>query len=82
MPTIRVQLFAAARDLARADALFVDLPAGATISDLKHALVRACPALEKLAARSAVAMDERFASNEEKLAPGAAVALLPPVSGG
>ena len=80
--TFTVRLFARARDLAGADALTLDLPPGATAGDLRRALARACPALAPLLERSALAVDNEFARDEQPLAAGGEIALLPPVSGG
>jgi molybdopterin converting factor subunit 1 len=80
--TVRVRLFARARDLAGADALAVELPTGATVADLRGRLGETCPPLRPLLPRSAVAVNEDFASDDAAIPPGAEVALLPPVSGG
>ena len=77
-----VRLFARARDLAGADAVTVELPAGATVAELRTALAAACPTLAPLLPRSAVAVNEEFAGDSVRIPPGAELALLPPVSGG
>ncbi len=79
---IDVQLFARARDIARASQLTVDLPEKATIGDLRRRLRDLVPALAKLLECSALAVAEELANDEFVLTPGAVVALLPPVSGG
>ncbi|HEV3146643.1 MAG TPA: MoaD/ThiS family protein [Gemmataceae bacterium] len=79
---IEVQLFARARDLAGRDMVAVELPAGATVADLRAAIRAACPALEGLLARSRLAVGNDFVSEETRLTAGASVALIPPVSGG
>jgi molybdopterin converting factor subunit 1 len=79
---IRVRLFARARDLAGADVVTVELPAGATVTDLRCRLGETCPALGPLLSRSAVAVNEEFARDDAVVLPEAEVALLPPVSGG
>ena len=79
---LRVRLFARARDLAATDTISVELPAGATVADLRRRLGCECPALVPLLARSAVAVNEEFAGDDQAIGPGAEVALLPPVSGG
>jgi molybdopterin converting factor small subunit len=80
--TVRVRLFARARDLAGAGEVAVELPAGATVADLKRALAERCPALAPLLGRSAVAVNDEFAGDSFTLPLDAGVALLPPVSGG
>jgi molybdopterin converting factor subunit 1 len=80
--TVRVHLFARARDLAEAESLRVELASGATIGDLRRALASVCPRLEELLSRSALAVDDEFADESQAVPPGAEIALLPPVSGG
>jgi molybdopterin converting factor subunit 1 len=80
--TIRVRLFARARDLAGADVATIELPAGATVADVRARLGETCPALGPLLSRSAVAVNEEYAGDEIVVLAGAEVALLPPVSGG
>lgn len=80
--TVTVCLFARARDLAGQQTLAVELPAGATVLDLRRALAVACPALAALLERSALAVDNEFAEDTQPLAPSSEIALLPPVSGG
>jgi molybdopterin converting factor subunit 1 len=79
---VRVRLFARARDLAGADVVSVEVPEGAAVAELRRRLGEACPTLEPLLARSAVAVDEEFAGDGAVIPAGAEVALLPPVSGG
>lgn len=79
---ITVKLFARARDLAGVDAARVELPAGATVAMLRQALARDYPALAPLLEKSALAMANEFASDDQPLAADAEVAVLPPVSGG
>jgi molybdopterin converting factor subunit 1 len=80
--TLTVKLFAAARDLAKADSVAIELPAGATVAHLRTELARRVPSLAALLAKSALAVNYDFAENEHGLASGDEVALIPPVSGG
>lgn len=80
--TCEVRLFARARDLAGAAALTIELPDGANVAELRRQLAKRCPALAGLLAHSAFAVNDEFATDSVVVAPGAAVALLPPVSGG
>jgi molybdopterin converting factor small subunit len=75
-------MFARARDLAEVDAVSVELPAGATVAELRATLVREFSALGPLLSRSAIAIDEEFAGDHVAIPAGAELALLPPVSGG
>lgn len=80
--TLRVKLFARARDLAGTSELAVELPAGATVADLRAALALQRPALTGLLPRCVFAVDNEFAADETPLSAEREVALLPPVSGG
>jgi molybdopterin converting factor subunit 1 len=80
--TVRVRLFARARDLAGTDVVAVTLPPGATVGDLRRRLAADHPALAGLVSRCAVAVDGEFAPDSLTLPASAEVALLPPVSGG
>lgn len=55
---------------------------GGTVADLRVALAAACPELAGLLARSAVAIGDRYAPDDEAVAATADVAIIPPVSGG
>lgn len=79
---LSVKLFAAARELAGAGEIVVELPAAADVAALRGALSEASPALASLAARSLVAVNEEYAQDETPLVAGDQVALIPPVSGG
>ncbi len=78
---IRLLAFATAAD-ALGSERDLDLPAGATIGDLRDRLLADSPALSRLWPRLAIAIDGRLARLEEEIPDGAEVALLPPVSGG
>ena len=80
--TVRVRLFARARDLAGADAVTIELRDGATVSELRRRLAESVPALAGLLERSAVGVDEEYAEDGAVIPAGAEVAVIPPVSGG
>lgn len=77
-----VQLFAGARELARAAFLSVSVPADATVADLRRALILHHPELSPLLARSRIAVNREFADDSAVVPSGAEVAIIPPVSGG
>jgi molybdopterin converting factor small subunit len=79
---LRVRLFARARDLAGADTVAIEVLPGATVGDLRKTLAARWPALASLLPRSALAVDNEWASDTLELGPDSEVALLPPVSGG
>jgi molybdopterin converting factor small subunit len=78
---IHTLFFAVYRDLAGAESMDLDLPAGATARDLV-ARLRAMKGLERLPAEPALAINEEYAPLTTRLADGDEVALLPPVAGG
>ncbi len=80
--TCKVRLFARARELAGTESVFMELPDGATVAELRRKLAEEHPHLANLAARSAFAVDDEFAEETTKLTPDDEIALLPPVSGG
>jgi molybdopterin converting factor subunit 1 len=79
---VRIKLFARARDLAQADELQLDMPAGSTVADLRRVLAGRRPELAGLLPRCAFAVDAEFASDDIVLEAENEAALLPPVSGG
>ena len=80
--TVQVRLFARARDLAGADRVSLVVPQGSTIADLRRRLAQTLPMPGDFLGRCAVAVNDEIAGEEALLSPGAAIALLPPVSGG
>lgn len=79
---MKVLLFARARELAKREALEVNVPAGATVADVRRVIAAACPALAGLVERSALAVNNEYARDEDRVPADAEVALVPPVSGG
>ena len=80
--TVRVKLFAAARELAGAGEIAVEVADGATVADVERAVLAAVPALEKLVSHARWAVDESFAAPNAKIGANSQIALIPPVSGG
>ena len=80
--TVRVMLFAAARQLAGTDVIELDLPESATVAQLRTHLVGAIPELARLMDQTLFSVDAEYADDTTKIAPGAEVACIPPVSGG
>ena len=80
--TLRVRLFARARDLAGAELLLVEVPDGATVAELRRRIEALVPALAGLLPRCAVAVNTDFADDTQPLSDADEIALLPPVSGG
>ncbi len=80
--TVRVQLFAACRDLLGTAALALALEPGATVADLEERLTAREPRLARFVAGLRYARNDRFVGRGEVLADGDEVAVIPPVSGG
>jgi molybdopterin converting factor subunit 1 len=80
--TISVQLFAQARELSGSARLEVELSAGATVAELKAALVKARPALARIERSLLVAVNSQYAADAVLLSATDEVACFPPVSGG
>jgi len=80
--TLTVRLFARARDLAVCDMLTAELPAGATVAELRRQLAEANPALRDFLPRCAIAVGEDFATDDLVLVSASEIAIIPPVSGG
>ena len=79
---VRVKLFAVAKELAGYDELEVELPNGATISDLRSAIVIVSPALARIVPHALWAVGTEYATDSTTLTEQSQVALIPPVSGG
>lgn len=79
---LRVLAFATASDALGAAESELELPAVASVAELRRVLAERYPALAPLGARLAIAVDGELARADTLLRDGAEVALLPPVSGG
>jgi molybdopterin converting factor subunit 1 len=79
---VRVRLFAAARQAAGASEIELDLPAAATVAELRAALADRIPALRPALGSLMIAVDAEYAPDDLPISPDAEVAAIPPVSGG
>ena len=80
--TVRVRLFALAKQLAGCDTLDVQIPAGGTVGDVRRTLGQACPGLAGMMARVMIAVDSEYADDATAVTASSEVACIPPVSGG
>jgi sulfur-carrier protein len=81
--TITLLYFAAVRELVGKDEERVSLPADVTtVGALAAFLAKHQPSLEGRLGAVRFARNETFATNDEALADGDVVALIPPVAGG
>ena len=79
---VRLKVFAAAKEIVGDGYVELELVELARVSDLKTALVRHVPELEALVGRSAFAIDQQYASDDDSIPESCEVAMIPPVSGG
>ncbi len=79
---VSVRLFAGLRDAVGARLVTLDLPANATIVELKQRLGEDYPAVSGMLETAVAAIDDEYVSPGERVREHAEVALIPPVSGG
>jgi molybdopterin converting factor subunit 1 len=80
--TLRVRLFALAKETVGAEACAVELPEAGTVAELKNVLAERFPALATTVRLSMVAVNADYASPSRVLLATDDIALIPPVSGG
>jgi molybdopterin synthase sulfur carrier subunit len=80
--TVRVKLFAAARELAGASEVAVEVRDGATLADVERALLTDVPTLKSILPHARWAVNAEFATSDAAVAEQSEIALIPPVSGG
>lgn len=81
MPQFKVLTFAAATEIVGGAHCTLELPAGATVADLRKSLLQHYPGFAELLS-FAIARNEEYATDDEVLAPGDELVVIPPVSGG
>lgn len=81
---VRVQLFAALREAAGSDSIEIDLRPSGDISagDVMRAVSEKLPELAGLIPACRLAVNDRYVSEDDAIAPSDSLALIPPVSGG
>jgi molybdopterin converting factor small subunit len=79
--TLRIALFAGMAEAAGTRTAEIRWHGG-SVADLRADLEAAYPAIGGLLARSAVAIGNRYATDDADVPPAANVAIIPPVSGG
>jgi molybdopterin converting factor subunit 1 len=79
---VAVRLFARARDLVGTDRIAVELPAAATVADLRTALAAQHAPLRPLSRNLLMAVGTDYVSDQTVLPADCEVACFPPVSGG
>ena len=79
---VTILYFAAARERAGVSTEALELPDGATAGEALAAVCDRHPALQAVAGKLRLAVDQDFAQPDRQLRDGCEVALIPPVSGG
>lgn len=79
--TLRIAMFAGMAELVGGRSISVAWPGG-SVADMRRLIAELHPELVPLLVRSAVAVDGRYAADDDLVAAAADVALIPPVSGG
>jgi molybdopterin converting factor subunit 1 len=79
--TVRVLLFASYADAVGAPEVVLQLPSGARVGDVLDR-VREMTQGKRVPERPLVAVNERYASADQLVAPADEVAIIPPVAGG
>lgn len=79
---VTIRFFARLRDIAGTPELVRDMPAGASVETLWHALAGEFPQMAPYRSSISVAVNAEYARFTQALAAGDEVVFLPPVSGG
>jgi molybdopterin converting factor subunit 1 len=80
--TVRMLVFAGARDVLGAGEVELPLPAPCTADELLTIVCSRYPALAPYRTSLRVAVNGHYATSEDRVADGDEVALIPPVAGG
>ena len=80
--TVRIKLFASTREVVGRNEMTLELPATATIADVRQALIEAIPSQSKLLGHAMFAVNQEYASDRRRIKATDEVACIPPVSGG
>ena len=79
---VRVKLFAVAKQAAGAESIELTVSAGATVADVRRALIAAVPDLSHTAKHLLFAVNTEYAGDAKVIVEKDEVACIPPVSGG
>ena len=79
---LRVKLFAVAKERVGKSAIEVDLPDGATVCQLRSAILEQHALLSDVMRHARLAVNNDYASDGAVLNLTAEIAIIPPVSGG
>jgi len=79
---VKVNLFAAAKEIVGSDDIEVVLDDSATLGELKQTIVELHPVMLEIVENSSFSVDKEYANDERQLYHGVEIGLIPPVSGG
>lgn len=79
---VKVRCFAWAREVTGEDEVELEIPEGATVTDLRAALGEKYPPFAKRMESIAVSVNQEFAGERQGISAGDELALIPPISGG
>lgn len=82
MNKVTLLFFANLKDRAGTRRSELEIADGATVTELKQAVGEKFPGLVEAMSSAIVSVNHEFAQDEERVPPGAEVAIFPPVSGG
>lgn len=82
MNQVKVLFFATLRERAGTREVWLELPEGALVRDLKSLLNERLPGLTPSLDSALIAVNKNYAFDEDRVPEGAEVAIFPPVSGG
>jgi molybdopterin converting factor subunit 1 len=79
---VHVKLFAVVRQRVGRESIEVELPAGASVQQLRAALAESYPALVDVLPHVRFAVNSEYAADSQAIPAAAEIAVIPPVSGG
>lgn len=79
---VEVKIFAAVREVAGRESVSLELPAQATVADVRTALAEHFPQAAGLLQSASFAINQEYAADGVSIRPADEIACIPPVSGG
>jgi len=82
MDSVSIKFFASIRDVVGEEEIYINIPDHCSVSDLKGLLIERFPKLKDHFHIVLVAINRKFAFDDDILTDGSEIAIFPPVSGG
>jgi molybdopterin converting factor subunit 1 len=79
---IKVLFFATLRDKAGTKSLELDIAPGATVRDVRDAVIRQFPGIQEIIEHCLVSLNHEYSEDSAEIPVAAEIAFFPPVSGG